>query len=452
MSLLQAASYSDPLNWMNLLQKSSINCLSVRSETSWTRCGRGCQLEYLVDWEGYRLKERSWVAHEYILDPMLLEEFHHTHPNRPAPRGRGNCQEPPLEERVMSTNPCSHSLYGHQPQYTTVHAHLRGFRATNPDSFLWWSLNINKEDITAAEERYIMKRFPDRSEAERAAQSPFLSTFTTSPAFSETSRYGNFRPQSDEQFRDIPLLTSTSSPVVAYDRHQITWKAQAICETHHFQLETSGKTVEIQNKHPFQFYVWDHVSFVFHTKGMLTFPKKKLKASLSCLDLDPKGRHRRDRRYVSRAGQGAREATAEHTVHVAKEDQGVWEATAEYTVQAAMVVTESARKNVGGAIALTSNIWIGNSDVWGEPEDKCVDYHIPGMKRKNIQSESELTKEVSISHGTAQKDLEKQTPIHSTVDWSDRQMKPRETQRLSSDCFGKRFKASRVSKTARSGG
>ncbi|RXN09767.1 hypothetical protein ROHU_029470 [Labeo rohita] len=177
-----------------------------------------------------------------------------------------------------------------------------------------------------------MKRFPDRSEAERAAQSPFLSTFTTSPAFSETSRYGNFRftfpltelmeayknqkcdgqepvlrvfgtrlfkqeieyvvlvhsPQSDEQFRDIPLLTSTSSPVVAYDRHQITWKAQAICETHHFQLETSGKTVEIQNKHPFQFYVWDHVSFVFHTKGMLTFPKKKLKASLSCLDLDPK--------------------------------------------------------------------------------------------------------------------------------------------------------------------
>ncbi len=39
---------------------------------------------------------------------------------------------------------------------------IRGFSATNPDSFLWWSLNINEEDITAAEERYLEKLFPDR--------------------------------------------------------------------------------------------------------------------------------------------------------------------------------------------------------------------------------------------------------------------------------------------------
>ncbi len=207
-----------------------------------------------------------------------------------------------------------------------------GFSATNPDSFLWWSLNINEEDITAAEERYLEKLFPDRDEEERAAQLPFLSEFTTSPAFNKTSRYGNFRvtfpltelmeaykqqkcdgqepvlrvfgtklfkqeieyvvlvhsPQCNEQFRDFPLLTSTSSPVVAYDGHQIIWKAQAICETHHFQLETSGNTVQMQTKHPFQFYVWDHVSLVFHTKDILTFPKRKLKASLSCCKLDPK--------------------------------------------------------------------------------------------------------------------------------------------------------------------
>ncbi|XP_073697778.1 uncharacterized protein [Garra rufa] len=191
-----------------------------------------------------------------------------------------------------------------------------GFMGLDRDRLSWWSLKINEADIKAAEERYLEKLFPDITKEEKTAHPPFLNKFTTSPVFlNEISRYGNFRftfpltelmeaykkqicdgqepvlriyetklfkqeieyvvlvhsPEFNKKFSHFPELTS--NPWVAYDGYQIIWRAQAICETHYFQLVTRGNTAEAQTKYPYQFYVWDQVSLAFHTSEFLTIPK-----------------------------------------------------------------------------------------------------------------------------------------------------------------------------------
>ncbi|XP_073697771.1 uncharacterized protein [Garra rufa] len=206
----------------------------------------------------------------------------------------------------------------------------KGFKDPAGSSLSWWSLKINEADIRAAEELYLKKLFPDITKEEIAAHPPFLNEFTTSPVFlNQTSRYGNFRftfpltelmeaykkqecdgqepvlrihetklfkqeigyivlvhsPEFNKKFSHFPELQS--NPLVSYDGHQIIWRAQSICETHNFRLVTHGKTAMPERLDSHEWYVWDQVILAFHTKDVLTFPKRKLKASLSCCELDP---------------------------------------------------------------------------------------------------------------------------------------------------------------------
>ncbi|KAL7832835.1 hypothetical protein SRHO_G00298530 [Serrasalmus rhombeus] len=170
-----------------------------------------------------------------------------------------------------------------------------------PRTFLWWGLHIPDEEIKEAEARYVSKTYPNLRVRDNV-----LKNFTKSPVFLPTSRYGNFKftlrlaelmqmykdqicegeepvlrmfktvlyrqeimytvlihsPQLQE-YDDYPVLTDGPDDLCTYSDGVITWRAQAISETHNCQLSTNDNEVYTEKTHV-EFYVWDHVTLAFH--------------------------------------------------------------------------------------------------------------------------------------------------------------------------------------------
>ncbi|KAK9973496.1 hypothetical protein ABG768_024223 [Culter alburnus] len=169
-----------------------------------------------------------------------------------------------------------------------------GFKAYDNDNddekFSWWSLKIDKESIQAAEERYLEKVFPNRSQEQTERQELVQMCGDQDPVLREykTMFYKKeimyvvlvHSPEDNERFKKFPSIENSS--FVDYEESQILWKAQAIGDDIRFNLmlikEDNIAKAEPVNK---QYYVWDNVCLAFHLKDVLKFPKETLKKSLT---------------------------------------------------------------------------------------------------------------------------------------------------------------------------
>ncbi|KAI3373939.1 hypothetical protein L3Q82_022508, partial [Scortum barcoo] len=154
----------------------------------------------------------------------------------------------------------------------------------------------------------LKENYPDRTEEQ--AQMSFLEKFTTSPAFSTTSRLGSFRftfpldevleayseqfcsgaqpvmrvfetvlykqeviyvvlvhsPANQEQFSEYPLLTDDPESICTFRDGCFIWRPEAMCETHRYKLvhRPDEMQIEAQEVSCPEFYVWDNVAVALH--------------------------------------------------------------------------------------------------------------------------------------------------------------------------------------------
>ncbi|XP_035998576.1 uncharacterized protein LOC105921050 isoform X2 [Fundulus heteroclitus] len=202
-----------------------------------------------------------------------------------------------------------------------------GFKAPNEEPFIRWSLAVGPEEMKDAELRLLKKTFPDQMEVEAAGQQNFLWKFATSPAFQETSRFGSYRftfplqevltayreqfcsgaepdmrvyetvlykqqvmyvvlvhsPEFSWKFSDYPLLRDDPEAVCVYRDGCFIWRAEAMCETHWYELiKSETNQMEAKRLESDEFYVWDIVAVALHVENtqVLKFDVNKLRQKL----------------------------------------------------------------------------------------------------------------------------------------------------------------------------
>ncbi|XP_025759957.1 uncharacterized protein LOC100698995 [Oreochromis niloticus] len=212
----------------------------------------------------------------------------------------------------------------------------------DPDSLslVWWSLAVGPQEIQSAETRLLDRFYPNRMEKPNylgifnphlSKQQSFLWRFATSPAFSETSRFGSYRftfplhevvtaysqqfcsgappilrvfktslynqevqysvlvhSPASELFSEYPLLPyDDPNAIFTYRDGHFIWRSQAMCEKHSFELIQNPNQNQMYPRslcsYEHQFYVWDNVAVALHVDHgqMLKFDCNRLRANLT---------------------------------------------------------------------------------------------------------------------------------------------------------------------------
>ncbi|XP_036414306.1 uncharacterized protein LOC118798835 [Colossoma macropomum] len=199
------------------------------------------------------------------------------------------------------------------------------------ENFLWWSLSVTEEDIADAEENFLeeLGMTPDDQAYD---QQPFLEKFTTSPAFQNKSRYGNFcfvfplrellslyarqfcynsapvlrvldtkiykteimysvlvHPRHIKRYSQYPRLPRGDDDVCGYFQGNMSWRCQAPSESHGHRLvvDEEESTVHARSLKGEEYYVWDHVAVAFHMEPgrILDVDRERLYRSVSTCEV-----------------------------------------------------------------------------------------------------------------------------------------------------------------------